>query len=101
MGVCAAVALIFASLNYSKFGQEQEQEIDLLSNGPPCIKLDAEYFREFTKPKTVVDVKIRIDREEDGKLRTTTILSKLRRGHHPFPLRSNGWNSYFKNTRIK
>ena len=24
------------------------------------------------------------------------ILSKLRRGHHPFPLRSNGWNSYFK-----
>jgi hypothetical protein len=44
--------------------------VDLLPDGVASIEFDAEYLRELTIPKTLVDETIRVNWVEDGQLRT-------------------------------
>jgi hypothetical protein len=48
------------------------EEVDLLPNGRQYVEFDAEYLRELTIPKTLVDEIIQIEWEEDGQLKTLT-----------------------------
>ena len=46
--------------------------VDLLPDGAVSVEFDAEYLRELTIPKTLVDETIQVNWVEDGQLKTFT-----------------------------
>ena len=71
------ITVIFTDSAHDKVIKKTVEEgIDLLPNGKLRIKFDAEYLRELTIPKTLVDEAIQIDWEEDGQLKTMRIPSE-------------------------
>ena len=67
------VSVIFTDTAHEEIVKKTAaQGVDLSPNGAVSVGFNAEYLREVTMPKTEVDVKIQIDWEEDGQLRTMT-----------------------------
>lgn len=65
------VSVIFTDTAHDKIVKETVLEgVDL--PGAVSVGFRTEYLRGVTTPKTEVDIKIQIDWEEDGQLRTMT-----------------------------
>ena len=67
------VTVIFTDTAHDKVVRKTVVEgVDLLPDGAVSVQFDAEYLRELTIPKTLVDETIQIEWEEDGQLKTLT-----------------------------
>ena len=65
------VTVIFTDTAHDKVvRQTVVKGVDLLPDGVASIEFDAEYLRELTIPKTLVDETIQVNWVEDGQLRT-------------------------------
>ena len=67
------VTVIFTDTAHDKVVRKTVVEgVDLLPDGAVSVQFDAEYLRELTIPKTLVNETIQIEWEEDGQLKTLT-----------------------------
>ena len=65
--------VIFTDTAHDKVVRKTVVEgVDLLPDGAVSVQFDAEYLRELTIPKTLVNETIQIEWEEDGQLKTLT-----------------------------
>jgi len=68
-----AVTVIFTDTAHDRVVRQTVVEgVDLLPDGPVSVEFDAEYLREMTIPKTLVDEIIQVNWIEDGELKTFT-----------------------------
>ena len=67
------VTVIFTDTAHDRVVRKTVVEgVDLLPDGAASIEFDAEYLRELTIPKTLVDETIQVNWVEDGQLKTFT-----------------------------
>ena len=67
------VTVIFTDAAHDRVVRKTVVEgVDLLPDGAVSVQFDAEYLRELTIPKTLVNETIQIEWEEDGQLKTLT-----------------------------
>jgi len=67
------VTVIFTDTAHEKVVRKTVvEEVDLLPDGAVSVEFDAEYLREMTIPKTLVDEIIQVNWMEDGQLKTLT-----------------------------
>ncbi|KAF5416913.1 MAG: hypothetical protein C5S49_04145 [Candidatus Methanogaster sp.] len=67
------VTVIFADVAHDKVVRKTVVEgVYLLPEGASSIEFGAEYLRELTIPKTLVDTAIQVNWIEDGELKTFT-----------------------------
>jgi len=67
------VTVIFTDTAHDRVVRKTVVEgVDLLPDGAVSVEFDAEYLRELTIPKTLVDKTIQVNWIEDGELKTLT-----------------------------
>ena len=67
------VTVIFTDAAHDRVVRKTVVEgVDLLPDGAVSVEFDAEYLRELTIPKTLVDETIQVNWIEDGELKTFT-----------------------------
>jgi uncharacterized protein YpmB len=67
------VTVIFTDTAHDRVVRKTVVEgVDLLPDGAVSVEFDAEYLRELTIPKTLVDETIQVNWVEDGQLKTFT-----------------------------